>query len=71
MISHSLNLVANHARQLMLIHGDEGVFRTGMTDELLNAKTLEEVYHLRVDVHSFAGRRFLFAPGSTAAGSDA
>jgi ABC-type cobalamin/Fe3+-siderophores transport system ATPase subunit len=65
MISHSLNLVANHAKQLMLIHGDEGVFRTGMTDELLNSKTLEEIYHLSVDVHSFAGRRFLFAHGST------
>jgi ABC-type Mn2+/Zn2+ transport system ATPase subunit len=65
MISHSLNLVANHAKQLMLIHGDEGVFRTGLTDELLNGKTLEEVYHLGVDVHSFAGRRFISAHGST------
>ncbi|MBI3826221.1 MAG: ABC transporter ATP-binding protein [Candidatus Rokubacteria bacterium] len=64
MISHSLNLVANHAKQLMLIHGDEGVFRTGMTDELLNGKTLEEVYHVSVDVHSFAGRRFVVAHGS-------
>jgi ABC-type Mn2+/Zn2+ transport system ATPase subunit len=66
MISHSLNLVANHAKQLMLIHGDEGVFRTGPTDELLNDKVLEEVYHLHVDVHSFAGLRFISAHGSTA-----
>ncbi len=65
MISHSLNLVANHAKQLMLIDGHEGIFRTGMTDELLSGPTLEEVYHLSVDVHSFAGRRFLFAHRST------
>ena len=65
MISHSLNLVANHAKQLMLIHGDEGVFRTGMTDELLNGETLKDVYRLSVDVHSFGGRKFLFAHGSS------
>ncbi len=65
MISHSLNLVANHAKELMLIHGDEGVFRTGLTDELLNAETLKDVYGLSVDVHAFGGRKFLFAHGSS------
>src|SRR4029453_9836642 len=60
MISHSLNLVANYAKQLMLIHGHEGVFRTGTTDELLNGKTLEEIYHVGVDVHTVDGRRVLF-----------
>ena len=64
MISHSLNLVANYARQLMLIHGHEGVFRTGTTDELLNGQTLEELYHVSVEVHGSNGRRFLFAHGS-------
>ena len=66
MISHSLNLVANYAKQLMLIHGDEGVFRTGMTDELLNGQTLKDVYRLSVDVHTLDGRKFLFAHGSSA-----
>jgi len=64
MISHSLNLVANYARELMLIHGHEGVFRTGPTDELLNAATLKDVYGLSVDVHAFDGRKFLFAHGA-------
>jgi len=71
MISHSLNLVANYARQLMLIHGHEGVFKTGTTDELLNGKTLEELYHVGVDVHTVDGRRFLFAHGSTEPGRGA
>jgi ABC-type cobalamin/Fe3+-siderophores transport system ATPase subunit len=67
MISHSLNLVANYAQRLMLIHGQGNVFKTGMTQELLNETTLEDMYHLSVDVHAIGGRRFIFAHG--AAGS--
>jgi ABC-type Mn2+/Zn2+ transport system ATPase subunit len=70
MISHSLSLVANYAKQLMLIHGHEGVFRTGTTDELLTGKTLEELYHVGVDVHTVDGRRFLFAHGPTEPGKE-
>jgi len=63
MISHSLNLVAEPRETIDAHHGDEGVFRTGMTDELLNGETLKDVYRLSVDVHSFGGRKFLFAHG--------
>lgn len=70
MITHTLNLAANYAKNLMIIHGDESLFKTGKTDELLNSETLEDLYRLSVDVHSFAGRKFVFAQGQPETGME-
>lgn len=59
MITHILHLVANFAERLILIHGEEGLFETGMTTELLNSQRLREIYKLEVDVHTRDGQRFI------------
>jgi len=68
MITHTLNLVANYAKNLMIIHGDESLFKAGKTDELLNGETLKDLYQLSVDVYSFSGRKFVFAQGRAETG---
>ena len=61
MITHNLNVVANYAQHLMIMHGGEDLCIAGTTEELLSSQTLRDVYQLRVDVHAFAGRKFVFA----------
>lgn len=61
MITHDLNVVANCARQLMIIHGHQDLFIAGQTAELLNGRTLRELYRLPVRVHAFSGRTFIVA----------
>ena len=63
MITHTLNLAANYATDLMVINGDEGLFRAGRTAELLTGETLESLYHVGVDVHALAGRTLIIARG--------
>jgi len=61
MITHNLNVVANYAQHLMIMHGGEDLCIAGTMEELLSSQTLRDVYQLRVDVHAFAGRKFVFA----------
>jgi len=60
MITHILNLVANFAERLMLIHGEQDLFETGMTAQLLDNLRLKEIYKLDVDVHTLHGQKFIF-----------
>jgi ABC-type Mn2+/Zn2+ transport system ATPase subunit len=60
MITHILNLVANFAERLMLIHGEQDLFETGVTKELLDHQRLKEIYKLDVDVHTLHGQKFIF-----------
>lgn len=60
MITHILNLVANFAEKLILIHGEQGLFEAGPTIGLLVSQRLKEIYKLEVDVHSLHGQRFVF-----------
>ncbi|MFQ5950211.1 MAG: metal ABC transporter ATP-binding protein, partial [Nitrospiria bacterium] len=60
MITHILNLVANFAERLILIHREENRFETGMTAELLDSQRLKEIYRLDVDVHTLHDQKFIF-----------
>lgn len=60
MITHILNLVANFAERLMLIHGEQDLFETGLTTGLLDNHRLKEIYKLDVDVHTLHGQKFIF-----------
>jgi ABC-type Mn2+/Zn2+ transport system ATPase subunit len=68
MITHNLNVVANYAQHLMIMHGGEGLCIAGTTEELLSSQTLKDVYQLRVDVQAFAGRKFVFAQKASGTG---
>jgi ABC-type Mn2+/Zn2+ transport system ATPase subunit len=68
MITHNLNVVANYAQHLMIIHGGEDLFIAGTTEELLSSQTLRDVYQLRLDVYAFAGRKFVFAQKASGTG---
>jgi Zinc-uptake complex component A periplasmic/ABC transporter len=68
MITHNLNVVANYAQHLMIIHGGEDLFIAGTTEELLSSQTLRDVYQLRLDVYVFAGRKFVFAQKASGTG---
>ena len=60
MITHILNLVANFAEKLILIHGEQGLFETGSTMTLLENHRLKQIYKLDVDVHTLHGQKFIF-----------
>ncbi|HIE65536.1 MAG: metal ABC transporter ATP-binding protein [Nitrospira sp.] len=64
MITHVLNLMANFAEQLIIIHQEENLFETGVTAELLNARRLREIYRLDVEVQSFHDQKFIFVDRS-------
>jgi ABC-type cobalamin/Fe3+-siderophores transport system ATPase subunit len=57
MSTHSLALVANYARKLMILHADNNVFETGNTVTLLTPERLRQIYGLDITVHSVAGSK--------------
>ncbi len=70
MITHTLNLAANYAKKLMILHSDEGLFKAGHADELLNGETLKELYRVSVDVYSLAGRKFVLVQAPLQTGTE-
>jgi len=70
MITHILNLVANFAERLMLIHGDQDLFETGLTAELMDNHRLKDIYKLDVDVHTLHGQKFIFVHTHNEVGRD-
>ena len=70
MITHVLNLVANYAKQLMIIPGEDGVFRAGPTPALLGREALEGLYRIGVDVHAVGGRTLILAQPRRAAAEE-
>lgn len=59
MVSHALNEIANYVTRIALVQ--EGSFRIGAVDEIVNERTLSEVYGIPVEVDSFAGHRIVLA----------
>ena len=71
MVTHALNLVANHARSLGLVAGGKMV--TGSAEELLTRESLSRLYDRGIEVVSIGGRKVLVAdapvdPGEASAG---
>ena len=64
MVSHALNEIANYVRRIALVQ--EGSFRIGAVDEVLNERTLSELYGIPVEVDSFSGHRIVLARRSSA-----
>ena len=58
MITHILNLIANYAKSLIIIHG-EGVFEAGETNDLLTNENLKKIYKIDLDVHSLHGQKYV------------
>jgi ABC-type Mn2+/Zn2+ transport system ATPase subunit len=55
MVSHMLNVVANHVRQVALLGGSH--FRMGPVEAIVRADTLESLYGLPLRVIEFEGKR--------------
>ncbi len=66
MITHDLNLVANFAQKLILMHADDDLVEAGMVGDLLDRNRLREIYKLEVNVHTLHGQRFISALRPTA-----
>ncbi|MBI1820982.1 MAG: metal ABC transporter ATP-binding protein [Nitrospirae bacterium] len=58
MITHILNLIANYAKSLIIIHG-EGIFEAGETDQLLTDENLKKIYKIDLDVHNLHGQKYV------------
>lgn len=61
MITHDLNLVANYAQRLIVVH--EGCVKTGSVTELMSDENLTAIYRQNVHVHSIHGRTHIFVHG--------
>jgi ABC-type Mn2+/Zn2+ transport system ATPase subunit len=59
MVSHALNEVANYVERIALVL--EGKFRIGSVDEIMNERSLSEMYGIPVEVDSFNGHRIVLA----------
>ena len=59
MVSHALNEIANYVTRIALV--PEGSFRVGAVDDIVNERTLSEVYGIPVEVDSFDGHRIVLA----------
>ena len=59
MVSHALNEVANYVERIALVM--EGGFRIGCVEDILNERTLSELYGIPVEVDSFNGHRIVVA----------
>lgn len=59
MVSHALNEIANYVTRIALVQ--EGHFRIGAVDDVVNERTLSQVYGIPVEVDSFAGHRVVVA----------
>ncbi|TAJ97531.1 MAG: metal ABC transporter ATP-binding protein [Candidatus Manganitrophaceae bacterium] len=60
MITHSLNLIANYAHKLIIIHRENKTVKIGDTETLLTNATLKEIYQLDVDAHLLHGHKYFF-----------
>ena len=60
MITHMLNLVANYAHKLMIIHRESKTVKVGDTETLLTNATLKEIYQLDIDAHLLHGHKYFF-----------
>lgn len=58
-VSHYLNLVANLADRILLLH--DGVARIGTAEEILTADILREVYGVTAHVETVGGKRVIVA----------
>lgn len=59
MVSHALNEIANYVTRIALVQ--EGSFRIGAVDEIVNEQTLSALYGIPVEVDSFDGHRIVLA----------
>jgi ABC-type Mn2+/Zn2+ transport system ATPase subunit len=64
MVSHALNEIANYVTRIALVQ--EGSFRIGAVDDILNERTLSGLYGIPVEVDSFSGHRIVLARRSSA-----
>ena len=55
MVSHMLNVVANHVQQIAILGGSR--FEMGPVDEVVRPETLEALYGMPLEVAQFGGRR--------------
>jgi ABC-type Mn2+/Zn2+ transport system ATPase subunit len=55
MVSHLLNVVANHCGRLAILHG--GGLRVGSAEEILTDEVLTELYEVSVKVRTVEGQR--------------
>jgi ABC-type Mn2+/Zn2+ transport system ATPase subunit len=60
MITHILNLIANYAHKLIIIHRENQTIKIGDTETLLTNATLKEIYRLDVDAHMLHGHKYFF-----------
>ncbi|HET6371042.1 MAG TPA: metal ABC transporter ATP-binding protein [Nitrospiria bacterium] len=60
MITHILNLIANYAHKLIIIHRENQTAKIGDTEALLTNATLKEIYRLDVDAHMLHGHKYFF-----------
>jgi ABC-type Mn2+/Zn2+ transport system ATPase subunit len=63
MVSHALNEIANYVTRIALVQ--EGSFRIGAVDDILNERTLSGLYGIPVEVDSFSGHRIVLARRSS------
>jgi ABC-type Mn2+/Zn2+ transport system ATPase subunit len=61
MITHDLNLIANYAERLIVVHG--GQVKTGAVTDLMSDANLTAMYRQDVHVHTIHGRTHIFAHG--------
>ncbi len=59
MVSHALNEVANYVERIALVV--QGSFRIGSVDQIMNERTLSDMYGIPVDVECFNGHRVVVA----------
>ena len=67
MVTHMLNLVANFAGKLILVHRRDGRFEAGETRDLLTTEHLQRIYPVQIGVHRKEGATFLFVKTSAGA----
>ena len=60
MITHMLNLIANYAHKLIIIHRENKTVKIGETETLLTNANLKEIYQLDVDAHLLHGHKYFF-----------
>lgn len=61
MVTHDLNVIANYAEKLIILHGDEdGHFETGSVEELLTEAKISQIYRGDVRITSLNDRICVF-----------
>ncbi len=63
MVSHRLEAVANYARHLAFVSKDDGLWRIGALEEMLQPEALSALYGRQVVVREEQGRRFVYPLG--------